>query len=320
MKTATIIDVIAAAHWTYKLSGVPVEFSQRGGIMLVAPPEQFKTQFVSMMEDYPRTLVLSDLTTRELTDFHQELGGSYKSLAFTAFEKIYQRNQDTAMNLIGHLMALAEEGFRGSYQTDKRQRTYRAKVLVIGAVPIYAYSRNFKDWMDSGFHRRFLWPQFRLADPDIIRNSIIRWSPISLRSHTAGFEIPNDSITYDVTETERRELAKLMKHGEGTASPLILLSKIYAVLKWRYRSMPDPGLIAMAVLTDFSEALQEIAVLEIGVIPQLAEHVNTLTTQQEGNDYANSKKNGHSRVYKTPIPKLQGRNGPESKSESKRKH
>ncbi len=320
MKTATIIDVIAAAHWTYKLSGVPVEFSQRGGIMLVAPPEQFKTQFVSMMEDYPRTLVLSDLTTRELTDFHQELGGSYKSLAFTAFEKIYQRNQDTAMNLIGHLMALAEEGFRGSYQTDKRQRTYRAKVLVIGAVPIYAYSRNFKDWMDSGFHRRFLWPQFRLADPDIIRNSIIRWSPISLRSHTAGFEIPNDSINYDVSEGERRALAKLMKHGEGTASPLILLSKIYAVLKWRYRSMPDPARVALAVLTDFSEALQEIAVLEIGIIPELAENLEILKEKET----VTHEKNRHVRVYKSSArieePQLQSNDGPARKSKSRRKH
>ena len=145
VKTATIIDVLAAAHWTYKLSGIPSEFSQRGGIMLVGPPEQLKTQFISMLEDYPRTLVLSDLTTRELADFHQELGIQYKTLGFTAFEKVSQRDPNVATNLIGHLTALAEEGFRGSYKMDKRQRTYRARVLVIGAVPLSFYDANYKD-------------------------------------------------------------------------------------------------------------------------------------------------------------------------------
>lgn len=269
MKTATIIDVIAAAHWTYKLSAIPREFSQRGGIMLVGPPEQLKTQFISMLTDYPRTLVLSDLTTRELSDFHQELGNGYKTIGFTAFEKVSQRDPTVATNLIGHLTALAEEGFRGSYKIDKRQRSYHAKCLIVGAVPQYFYDLNFKDWMQSGFHRRFLWPNFKLSDPDIIRQSIARWQPLNLREGSLGFPIPTESIAYNVTDAERSRLAGFLQPGEGLASPLILLSKIYAVLKWRYQQMLDPAVVAMAILEDFSESLRHVADLEIGSVKEI---------------------------------------------------
>ena len=271
MKTATIIDVIAAAHWTYKLSTIPREFSQRGGIMLVGPPEQLKTQFISMLTDYPRTLVLSDLTTRELSDFHQELGNSYKTLGFTAFEKVSQRDESVASNLIGHLTALAEEGFRGSYKIDKRQRSYHAKCLIVGAVPQYFYDLNFKEWMQSGFHRRFLWPTFKLSDPDIIRQSIARWQPLNLREGSLGFPIPSESIQYNVTDDERHKLGGFLQPGEGLASPLILLSKIYAVLKWRYQQTENPAFVAMSILEDFSESLRKVADLEVGCVKEILE-------------------------------------------------
>lgn len=244
--------------------------------MLVGPPEQLKTQFVAMLEDYPRTLILSDLTTRELVDFHQDLGGQYKTLGFTAFEKISQRNEDVAQNLIGHLTALSEEGFRGSYKTDKRQRTYRAKVFLVGAIPRHVYDLNYKDWLASGFHRRFLWPSFQLSDPDTIRNSIVRWKPVNLRADSLGFEIPTEPIPYEVSSDDRAELSKLLRSPEGTASPLILLSKIYAVLKWRYRVAKDPARVAMAVMRDFAEALKGIADLEIGAVAEILEVSPTL--------------------------------------------
>lgn len=286
VKTATIIDVLAAAHWTYKLSGVPPEFSQRGGIMLVGPPEQLKTQFISMLEDYPRTLVLSDLTTRELADFSQDLGMTYKTLGFTAFEKISQRSESVSANLIGHLTALAEEGYRGSYKVDRRQRTYRAKVLLVGAVPQYYYDLSFKDWMQSGFHRRFLWPQFHLSDPDVIKHAIVQWKPINLRARSLGFPIPTESIPFDVSEEERYSLSKLLRSTEGIASPLILLSKIYCVLRWRYSFYVDGPRVAMAILTDFGESLQKVADLDIGAVPE----VDNLKQQEMMNEHGKTKR------------------------------
>jgi hypothetical protein len=99
----------------------------------------------------------------------------------------------------------------------------------------------------------------------------VKWAPLNLRNHSVGFEIPNDAIAYDVNDDERLRLAKLLKPGEGVASPLILLSKIYAVLKWRYRMSDSPASLAMAVLNDFSEALRKIADLEIGAVPEVIE-------------------------------------------------
>lgn len=271
--------------------------------MLVGPPEQLKTQFISMLEDYPRTLVLSDLTTRELADFSQELGTTYKTLGFTAFEKISQRSESVSVNLIGHLTALAEEGFRGSYKSDRRQRTYKARVLLVGAVPQYYYNLSFKDWMESGFHRRFLWPQFHLSDPDVIKHSIIQWKPINLRAGSFGFPIPSDSIPFDITEEERMSLSKLLRAAEGIASPLILLSKIYCVLRWRYGAYPGASEIAMAILRDFSESLQKIADLEIGAVPEL-EALTGLISQQEM--FRNDKKQkSEPATRRTKKPKLQ---------------
>lgn len=304
MKTATIIDVIAAAHWTYKLSAIPREFSQRGGIMLVGPPEQLKTQFISMLTDYPRTLVLSDLTTRELSDFHQELGSAYKTLGFTAFEKVSQRDPNVATNLVGHLTALAEEGFRGSYKIDKRQRSYHAKCLIVGAVPQYFYDLNFKAWMESGFHRRFLWPTFKLSDPDIIRQAIARWQPLNLREGSLGFPIPTESIQYTVSDEERHRLSRFLHEGEGLASPLILLSKIYAVLKWRYQQMNDPAVVAMAILDDFSESLRRIADLEIGCVPEILNSPSQFQIKQEMTDNGRPKDSKETRRKRQARPRL----------------
>lgn len=237
--------------------------------MLVGPPEQLKTQFISILADHPRVLILSDLTTRELSDFSADLGGTYKTLGFTAFEKVSQRDASVAQNLIGHITALAEEGFTGSYRVDKRQRIYKSKVMVVGAVPSFFYESNFKEWMASGFHRRFLWPQFRLSDPDMLRESIINWAPVDLRQGSMGFPIPGGPIPFNVTAGERKELARCLRSTEGIASPLILLTKIFAVLSWRYRS----PVTAMAVIQDFAQSLRGVADMEIGAIPEVMQLV-----------------------------------------------
>ena len=88
--------------------------------MLIGPPGALKT---TMIEDsyniYPNALIVADLNINTLMALRQDLvSGRFSTIAFTEFEKLYQRRADTAAFFRHHQgdsRQLKKESF-----TDKR--------------------------------------------------------------------------------------------------------------------------------------------------------------------------------------------------------
>src|SRR5215470_12602557 len=107
MKSSSLIQILAAAHLSYAIDSVPDAFSQRGGIMLVGPPENMKTTLATCLEKYSNALVVADMNVKQLVKVRDQIScGRYRTLVLPAFEKLYKRDADTASNVEGHLLAM----------------------------------------------------------------------------------------------------------------------------------------------------------------------------------------------------------------------
>jgi len=270
VRISSLIQVLSAAHLTYAIDGVPEAFSQRGGIMLVSPPENLKTQAVSCLRHYPNALVLGDITTLQAVKLRTEIAsGRYQSLVLTEVEKLYKRDMSTSANIEGILQAMVEEGFGHAAFEDKSVFVRQAKCLVIGALVEDSYSRHYPTWKKDGFARRFLWSHYILKDRNALIQSIGNWKPLVLSEEDLPL-IPGDSIPWTVTKPEARECLRMISTQEGTSTPFVLVQKILCVLKWRYRNMGSAGVDrAMTVLKDFGQSLNKDkggAILELDTL------------------------------------------------------
>lgn len=256
MKMINLYRVLSAAHLSYAVDPVPSAFQNRGGIMLVAPPEQMKSTFVNCLDRYGDALVLSDLNVKMLVSrLRDEIAnGSKHTLAFSAFEKLYKRDLDTASNLEGCLIAMMEEGFNHAAFEDTRSFVRTARCLVVGAVVEAVYRQKFSAWMDSGFARRFIWVHFKLKDPFLIARSLVEWNPLVLMNGQMP-GLPYGPIPFNTTKAERAKLRQIIASQPGHATPHNLLIKILCVLKWTFRDSKDPSKEAMGVMLDFAESL-----------------------------------------------------------------
>lgn len=268
MKADSFFNVLAAAHLTYALDSIPSAFSQRGGIMLVGPPENMKTTIASCLVKYSNALVVGDLTVKQLVKVRDQISaGRYQTVVFPAFEKLYKRDADTASNVEGLIQAMTEEGFGHASFEDQETFVRYAKCLVVGAMVESVYRNYSVHWRDSGFARRFLWCHFILEDQHAITRAIYNWEPLQLsQGELPG--IPSEPIKFDLTEKERRKIALLVSSQVGKSTPLVLAYKIVAVLKWRYAGQRDAASRAMAVFEDFAESLnmKTGAKLQLGVL------------------------------------------------------
>lgn len=272
MKLLNLYRFITAAHLTHAIDPVPEAFSQCGGVMLVAPPEQMKTTVVKCLSAYGDCLVLSDLNVRQLAKYLRDeiSAGRYHTLALTAFEKLYKRDADTAANIEASLSAMMEEGFGHASFEDSRSFVRTAKCLVVGALVESAYRQSFSSWVDSGFARRFLWLHFRLKDPMILTRSIIQWEPVVVSSGDGMPGLPlGNKIPFTTTEQELIDIYKLIKDQPGHSTPHILGAKILSVLKWHFRNTDHPSKEAWAVFRDVAQSfrMREGALVEVD-IPQ----------------------------------------------------
>jgi hypothetical protein len=257
MKVINLYRVLAAAHLTYAVDPIPSAFGQRGGIMLVAPPEQMKSTFVNCLSYYGNALVLSDLNVKMLVSRLREeiASGSKHTIAFSAFEKLYKRDMDTASNMEGCLSAMMEEGFNHASWEDTRSFVRTARCLVVGALVESTYRQKFPSWLDSGFARRFLWVHFKLKDPHLITRALVDWNPITVMNAGGLPTLPFAPIPFNTTKPERNRLRMLVANQPGQSTPYNLMIKILCVLKWYFRESKDPSKEAMECITDFAQSL-----------------------------------------------------------------
>lgn len=252
MQKGTLLEILDAAHLS---KHVQTPFKQRGGIMIIGPPATLKTTFIaSVFEDHYDALVMSDINIQTLVRLKDDIRvGRYNTLAFTEFEKLYMRRQDTASNLEGSIKMLVEEGFDKPSFVDQRIASSKARCFVVGGMTSNFYERKYDEWEKSGFLRRFLWCNINIANSHLLMESIADWKPMDLGEYKV--KAPgNRFIPYTVQQEENHNIRGYIKEQPGQHTPFVLMKKILCVLKWKY-DKEDPKK-AMILMKDFSPCLR----------------------------------------------------------------
>jgi hypothetical protein len=249
MKVASVMEVCSASHVALYVEG---PFEQRGSLMFVAPPGALKSTLIrESLSFYPDVISLSDLNVASLGHLKTALiSGKYNSIAFGEFEKLYERNPGSAINLEGHIRALIEEGFdKMSYQTPE-MNSVKARVLVVGGITPFAYEKRYQGWLNSGFARRFIWSHWRLNDEATVTKAIREWKKINF-GKVSSMVPANRTIKYCVQKRDHAILEKHLDFQPSKETPYVLYKKIFCVLVWRYGRGK-----ALRILEDFSESLK----------------------------------------------------------------
>ena len=251
MRPVTLIEILDAAHLT---AFVDAPFKQRGGIMLVGPPETLRTTCIELaLEEHPSALVISDLNMNSLTGLKDDFtSGKLSTIGFLDYQKIYERHASTASNIEGTLRQLMEEGFSKTSHDDPTTPATKARTFVVAAVVEQFFKEHHRSWRQSGFLRRWLVCLFTMSN--LSRNKLIGSIHDWKRLEFDGIRriSPTTPIPYNLEEKESRFLLNLIKDQSSQATPYVLLKKIYCVLKWKYKKEPERPL---EIIRDFAPSL-----------------------------------------------------------------
>lgn len=240
------------------------EFPERGGILLVAPPEHLKTTFVEILSNYPDALVVTDLVTRDLAKIRSSIAdGRFVTLGLPEFQKLYYRDEAVASNIQGNIQALMEEGFAYVPGGSPDVKVAKARALVVAGCTRDLFERKSEQWQSSGFLRRLLVSRYRLRNPNLLAASIERWRRIEILGEYS-WNLPNwASIPHSVSPEEARKIAEVCAWQNGKSDPAKLLHKILSVLRWRNRKWLKKKDDSFDVVLDFMESLaKEEAIVE----------------------------------------------------------
>lgn len=203
--------------------------------MLVAYPGSLKTTIVkSAVGPYPDVMVRSDLNVQQWIKIRDDfVTGRYSALAFTDFEKIYQRHASTSSHIEGIIKGLVAEGYGISPNSDPRCPVIPAYAMVIGAMTNTCMEQHYDEWQKSGFLRRFIWLTYSVENQNKISQAIGRWQKIDFGAipiRPASGTIP---VVMDLHRQKQLEMMMREQPGyNGTA--YVLLRKISAYLDWKY--------------------------------------------------------------------------------------
>jgi len=261
MRLTTLLDILWASVMTHYVSD---SFSDRGGIVLVAPPGQLKTSMLAAVAQLPGVISYSDLTVVGLVEARDLIvSGKMHTVVLYDLQKLYERRADTAANIIGSLRALAGEGFSSAAweKQSKQAVQMTARALVLAATTIKNYSQHLPEWEESGFNRRFIFSVFRMRDPEVVLDRVLRGKPIKLRYHGL-WPWPGLRIPMRCTEKDRRTIRSLLGR-QADAIPALLLKRILSVLRWRAAELGRRD-NSLELVEEFGESMHgEGAVLEV---------------------------------------------------------
>jgi hypothetical protein len=235
-----------------------------GGIMLIAPPGQLKTEILKVaLADHAGAIGLSDINVQGLGRLrHTIANGKVRTLVFYEFSKLYQRHDAVSSNVEGVLSALVDEAYHKLAFDVQEAHALPCGALVIGAMVPEFYELHMKEWSPSGFARRFMWCMYRLRNPTMVQEAIAKWQSVSF-SQDFRFRVPLSPIQYCLNEKEARWIQTLLAHNHGIETPSILLQKIACVLRYENKvlGLQDD---TVQVLKDFAPLLsQHGGVIEI---------------------------------------------------------
>jgi hypothetical protein len=250
MKPSTLIEVIDAAHLSHYVTG---DFIQRGGMMLVGPPETLRTTVIQLaLKPHPDALLVSDVNMNSLTGLKEGFtSGRYSTLGFLDYQKIYERHHSTASNVEGTLRQLMEEGFTRNPHEDPTMASTVARSFVVAAVTESFYSRHNKDWRDNGYLRRWLICLLHIdaRNKAKITHAIERWKKLEFDGILR--RSPVNSISCDLTKQENEYCKFLIREQPSQTTPFALMKKIFTILKWKYKNFND----VKRILDDFAPCL-----------------------------------------------------------------
>lgn len=263
MKLYSLIEILTAAHLSAFVESE--QFPERSGIMLIAPPGNFKSTVIkkSYQPYMPQAMVLSDVNVETLNKLKNHMAtGQVKTLALPALEKVYERNPQTAQNVEGHIKAMVDEGFSlASFQDHRMLGQVEARAMVCGGIVQSCYQQHFSKWDENGFVRRFVWSSFQLADPSVLTRAVHNWERIEFQNRLPV--VPQGLIRMTCSDQESDEIRVLMAQQNCEATPYALMKKILCVLKWKFSAKSEKK-IPMTIIRDFGTSLgQRMAKLEL---------------------------------------------------------
>jgi hypothetical protein len=264
----TMLECLCAMHLS---SYVQSDVQDRGGMMLIGDPATLRSTMLNVLDrQYHNSLSLSDINARSLADLRGPIANKQiRTLVLPELAKLYERgNPGTAEHVIGTIRALVAEGYRAAAFEDSRVNRTVARCTVMAALTPSLHMRHFKDWEDSGFNRRFLWPVIALEQSEVIEESRVLRKLLDIEASSYP-PIPNTPIPDDTTEQERRALRLLVKHqpGGSHAIQLEVMIRMLAVLRWYYKKLNRPKEEAMARIREFAKTLgKEGGYIRVGMV------------------------------------------------------
>lgn len=249
MEYDTLLEIVAAAHLSQYVSSMHYS---RGGLMLVAPPGALKTTVNDVMNQFPRTFVLSDINMQQIAKMRQYfLSGEIRTLGFSDYSKLYKRNPSVAQNLEGVILALTDEGFRRAAFQTQVPSTILARCTIIGGMTMDFHERMTEQWSANGFTRRFVWARYVLANPELLEEAALDGRIAQL---TQAFipKIPVASIPETIDHDEKELIRRITLHVHYKANTIGMLRKMLAVLKWKFGKRKARG-----ILEDFAPCLSK---------------------------------------------------------------
>jgi hypothetical protein len=233
VKFSTLEEIVAAAHLTPTVENEKTT-QERGGLMLVAPPGHLKTTAIEVLDDYPRTMLISNITNGNLGSMRESfISGDIKTIAFPDYDMLYKRHSSVSSQLEGTLMGLMGEGFRNPAFKDQRIYATKARVTVIGGITLKCYEGHIPDWLDSGFARRFLWCKFRVKNQEVMEEAIAENRRHKLNGDFT-YRIPNKIVPYSLTKEEGVKILWQLRFQPDRKLPQYFAQRLVCVLKWKY--------------------------------------------------------------------------------------
>lgn len=222
--------------------------------MLCGQPATLKTAVVSVIDEFPNAMLVSDLTVKQAAPLRDlMIGGKLATIAFSEMAKLYQRNSSGGDNIEGFIQGIVAEGFLHMNWERHELSVSPARALVIGCMTDYLYKARYPDWLDRGFARRFLWSRVTLFDSGVIMEALMENRRLKFIDKFS-FKVPlhKNGIAYNVSREEAKELKYMIRFQPGQEMPFTLLAKALSALKWKN---PMRAERPMEIVRDFSESL-----------------------------------------------------------------
>lgn len=247
------LDAAINAKW------IEGPYDEKGGVMLVAYPGSLKTTIIkTAVTPYPEVMVRSDLNVQQWIKIRDDyVTGRYSCLAFTDFEKIYQRHTSTSSHIEGIIKGLVSEGYGISPNADPRCPVILAYALIIGGMTNSCQQLHYDEWQKSGFLRRFLWLTYAVDNQNKIGEAIASWQKIDFGA--IPIRPASNSIPVTPNNFREKQLEYMMRDQPGfNGTGQVLLKKIAAYLDWKYKHQTKNGHNHVTeLLNDIAPALSQ---------------------------------------------------------------